>query len=41
MIDFDKSDKMRKISVKVDKPNTDNWFDNDISFLFLFFNFRI
>ena len=31
MIDFDKSDKMRKISGKVDEPNTDNWFSNDIS----------
>ena len=34
MVDFNKSDKMRKISGKVDKSNTDNRFSNDISFLF-------
>ena len=34
MEDFDKSDKMKKISAKVDKPSTDNGFKNDISSLF-------
>ena len=32
MIDFGKSDKMIKISGKVDKPNTYNRFSNDILF---------
>ena len=31
MIDFGKSDKMKKISGKADKPNTANKFSNDIS----------
>ena len=31
MVDFGKSDRMRKISGRVDKPNTDNGFSNDIS----------
>ena len=31
---FGKSDKMRKIRGKVDKPNTDKGFMNDISSLF-------
>ena len=34
MVDFSKSDKMRKISGKEDKQNTDNGFCNDISSLF-------
>ena len=34
MVDFGKSDKMWKTSGKVDKPNTDNEFSNDISSLF-------
>ena len=31
MVDFDESDKMMKISGKVDKSNTYNWFSDDIS----------
>ena len=30
MVDFGKSDKMRKVSRKLDKANTDNEFSNDI-----------
>ena len=32
MVDFSESDKMIKISVKVDKSNTYNWFSSNISF---------
>ena len=32
MVDFGKSDKMIKISGKLDKPNTYNGFSCDISF---------
>ena len=35
MVDFGKSDKMIKISGKVDKPNTYNGFSRDISFFIL------
>ena len=35
MVDFGKSDKMIKISGKVDKPNTYNGFSSDISFFIL------
>ena len=31
MVDFGKSDKIRKISGKVDKPNIDKEFSNEIS----------
>ena len=31
MIDFGKSDKMRKITGKMDKPNTGNGFSIDVS----------
>ncbi len=34
MVDLGESDKMIKISGKVDKSNTDNGFSNDISLLF-------
>ena len=34
MVEFGKSDKMRKINGKVDIPNADNGFSNDISSLF-------
>ena len=34
MVNFGKSDKMRKINGKADKPKTDNRFSNDISSLF-------
>ena len=34
MVDFDKSDKIRKIRGKVDKPDPDNEFSNDVLFLF-------
>ena len=33
-VDLGKSDKMRKIRVKVVEPNTDNGFNNNISSLF-------
>ena len=32
MVDFGKSDKMIKISGKVDKPDTYNWLSSGISF---------
>ena len=32
MVDFGKSDKVRKISGKVDKPNTSKMFSCNISF---------
>ena len=34
-VDFGKSDKIWKVSGKVDKPNTVNKFNNDISSLFI------
>ena len=34
MVDFSKSDKMRKMSGKVDWPDIENGFSNDISSLF-------
>ena len=35
MVDFEKSDKMIKISGNVDKPNTYNVFSGNISFFIL------
>ena len=32
MVDFYKSDKMKTLSGKVNKPNTDSGFSSDISF---------